>query len=83
MSYNELFYRDTFQSLSYTIPTTPTTVSIGQKRSKQHQRGTTSKRMVLDDRLSWPALLRADNKGTYLLMLLTLGLTKDIEMLHP
>ena len=62
------FYRTTFQSLSYTIPTA-TTVSIGQKRSNQHHSqlvqgtSTSSKRIVLaDDRLSWPALLRADNK---------------------
>ena len=61
-------YRDTFQSLSYTIPAA-TTVSIGQKRSNQHHSqlvqvtSTSSKRIVLsDDRLSWPALLRADNK---------------------
>ena len=63
-----LIYRDTFQSLSYTIPAA-TTVSIGQKRSnQQHSQlvqvtSTSSKRIVLsDDRLSWPALLRADNK---------------------
>lgn len=63
-----LIYRDTFQSLSYTIPAA-TTVSIGQKRSNQHHSqlvqvtSTSSKRIVLsDDRLSWPALLRADNK---------------------
>ena len=63
-----LIYRDTFQSLSYTIPAS-TTVSIGQKRSNQHHSqlvhvtSTSSKRIVLsDDRLSWPALLRADNK---------------------
>lgn len=68
MTLHSAFYRTTFQSLSYTIPTA-TTVSIGQKRSNQHHSqlvqgtSTSSKRIVLaDDRLSWPALLRADNK---------------------
>ena len=74
-------YRDTFQSLCYTIPTT-TSVSIGQKRSSQpasQLRSTSSKRMVLNDRLSWPALLRADNKE---LARMVAGLNNTVKALN-
>ena len=74
-------YRETFQSLSYTIPTA-TLVSIGQKRSSQptsELRSPSSKRMVLNDRLSWPALLRADNKE---LARMVAGLNNTVKALN-
>ena len=72
---------NTFQSLSYTIPAA-TSVSIGQKRSSQASsqlRSPSSKRMVLNDRLSWPALLRADNKE---LARMVTGLNNTVKALN-
>ena len=79
--------RDTFQSLSYTFAGAgAATVSVGQKRSIQPHSGgggllrSYSKRMVLlDDRLSWPALLRADNKE---LARMVVGLNNTVKALN-
>lgn len=69
-------FSDTFQSLCFT--------PVGQKRSKHSLlRSTSSKRIFLkpprDDRLSWPALLRADNKE---LARMVAGLNNTVKALN-